>query len=225
MRNKQNWTCDSYKVKIKNFGVSFLIHCVGIGFLFWGTGKNIKVNDIIYVVEMVKIPKIQIKYQKTTIPKKTKKISKKEVETSFSSEKFLQKLNKKLNTPLKNNLLAKTNKLNYSVKIPEIKSINSVNVPNRFSIIIPDWFLLAIKDKIKENWKVERLLSHTSAAVSFRLFRNEKVKYVIIEKSSGNPNFDNSAVEAVKKTQNFPQFPKEITRKYLDIVIEFSTEG
>jgi len=196
-----------------------------IGLLIFSSGKTLKVNDIIYVVEMVEIPKIQTKAKKTTIPKKTKKIPKKEVGTSFSSEKFLQEIKNKLDTSPKKNFTAKTDTLKYSVKIPDIASVSSINIPSNHDIQIPIWYLSLIKNKIKENWKIERLLSYTSATVSFKLLRNGKVKHVIIEKSSRNPNFDNSAVEAIKKTRDFPHFPKEITRKYLDIMIEFSTEG
>lgn len=234
MQNKYDWACNSYRIKIRNIGFSFLIHCVGIGFLVLLSGKNFKVNDIVYVIEMVEIPKIEIpKIQQTKVEKtaiihekeKNEKSPEKKIETSFSPEKFLQQINNKLADSSKKNFTAKTDTLKYPVTIPDIESTSSINIPSNQDIPIPTRYLSLIKNKIKENWKIERLLSHTSATVSFRLLRNGKVKHVIIEKSSGNPNFDNSSVEAIRETRDFPHFPGEITQNYLDIMIEFSTEG
>ena len=222
------------------------MHFIWIGSFFLPIKKNINMKEIVYTVEIINLPQISLPVERV---KETQPIQKeiqaiKNVKTplsigknekfeisprkeiSFSQEEFIKNLSEKL---------AKTDKKisfkeekTSSLKIPKIeitKENTSSQNPFIQNIEIPEWYLSQIKNIIKKNWKSERFIYSLSAMVSFRLFPDGKVDNVMIEKSSGNISFDNSTIEAIKKVKQFPSFPEQINQNYLDIVIEFTTEG
>ncbi|MCK9265666.1 TonB family protein [bacterium] len=165
------------------------------------------------------------KSKKTSEEQKSKKTSisteKKEV-SSFSSESFKEKLIAKIESrPVK------TEKEVYKGKSVQIEKLQGTSL--EMSVVrqrdaIPDWYVMLLKSKIKENWKVPNVLGIRKTTVSFRVYKSGVIESVSLELSSGNRGFDISVVEAVKSTKNIPNFPSDIKQPYLDIVIEFSTE-
>jgi len=181
-------------------------------------------------------PKIEKKVKDENIPAvKQKTIGpqeapRKEIPT-FSAEKFRESLIAKTNI-----LQLSENKAQLSenkVPIQKIQEYPGIEKANRemptISISslmsIPDWYLSSIHKKIKENWKTDNILGERTAIVSFRVYRDGRIENISLEKSSGNTRFDRSVIEAVISTKQVSPFPAEITHNYLDIIIDFKTEG
>ncbi|MCM8767702.1 MAG: TonB family protein [Candidatus Omnitrophica bacterium] len=173
------------------------------------------------------------KEEKIKSPKEKIIEKKLEFTEKFSPEEYKKKLYSKIsNIEQQTNLPSKPSSQNINIKIPEIKSIQ-INTPTfesysdkpSFITEIPSWYINIIRKKIEENWLLKEYLIGMSAIVSFRIYRDGKVENVYIEKSSGYKKFDNSIIEAIKSVKNWPNFPEEIKDRYLDIIIEFKTEG
>lgn len=159
----------------------------------------------------------------------------------FSTEEYKEKLLSKLskaNENFEGSKFSQQTKKSSSLEniVPEIKSlriesensqifsqIGSIRSP--YQERIPDWFINLIKKRIEENWTVKENLIDLKAIISFRIYRDGRVENIAIEKSSGYKSFDNSIIEAIKSVKRWPEFPSEVKDKYLDIVIEFKTEG
>jgi|GEM_PF-1042310 TonB family protein len=164
----------------------------------------------------------------------------------FSPDEYKKKLYSKISTLdqqyHKTSSDSQNVKTSENIKIPEIKSIK-INAPSfdtsrsnapsfdtstfqsYFSTDIPSWYINLIKKKIEENWVLKEYLIEMSSIVSFRLYRDGRIENISIEKSSGYKKFDNSIIEAIKSVKTWPAFPTEIKDKYIDIMIEFKTEG
>ncbi len=152
---------------------------------------------------------------------------------SFATEQFREKLIAKTqNISRPGNETAPERKTAATppvpVKIEEIGSSSPETASITVSIVsmtIPQWYLSMVQSRIKANWRTSSMLGVRTSIVSLRIYRNGQIENVNLEKSSGNANFDRSVVEAVKTTKQLPYFPDEIPDAYLDIVIDFKTEG
>jgi|LSQX01.2.fsa_nt_gb TonB family protein len=247
MQNREDWTGYTDRIKKKSLGITFLIHCFGL-FILVGSPwkKNNIISHQVIDIQLINIPisKIlpetsQVVETKEDIQKKkivpepsrakegpkSKKTSisteKKEV-SSFSSESFKEKLIAKIESrPVK---IEKEVYKGKSVQIEKLQGTSLEMSVVRQRDAIPDWYVMLLKSKIKENWKVPNVLGIRKTTVSFRVYKSGVIESVSLELSSGNRGFDISVVEAVKSTKNIPNFPSDIKQPYLDIVIEFSTE-
>jgi len=142
---------------------------------------------------------------------------------SFSSENFREKLISKIDKT--ENQPEREIQKRESVEIAKIEnSLVEVSTP-RMDISIPEWYILLVRDKIRENRRASGILGNRKTIVSFRVNRTGIIENISLEVSSGNVGFDRSVLDAVKSTRNLPLFPHEIRQLYLDIIIEFSTEG
>ena len=236
MQNKYDWSGYTTRIRKKSFTITFLIHLIGISSLLFLSGKKNSLSDEIFIVQMVEIPPLKISRSVLKMEKKIPEIKKRElirekstirekkVETpSFSIEEYKKRLERKINLSMKESKVSKIK--NVPIKIPEIKS-TSLNIKNlEFSLTIPQWYILMVKSEIRKNWILKENFTGLSAIVSFRVTRDGRIKNITLEKSSGFSFFDNSVIEAVKLTKQLPSFPEEIKEKYLEIVIEFKTEG
>ncbi|MGB9677854.1 MAG: energy transducer TonB [Candidatus Ratteibacteria bacterium] len=244
MQYKYDWACYTDRIKKISLSISFLFHITAFFLIFvsFPNQKNKKLEKEVFIVKLVNIPQIEIpniteenkikNKGKTTLPLKNgKSEKKKEILETFSSDEYKKKLFSKISE--KGSMSNyKTSSDGLNIKIPEIKSVK-INPPvfqsdfytTSFTHEIPSWYINLIKKKIEENWLLKEYLLNMSAIVSFRIYRNGKVENIIIEKSSGNRNFDNSIVDAIKSVKVWPEFPENIKDKYLDIIIEFKTEG
>ncbi len=158
-----------------------------------------------------------------------KTTTEKQVISPFASESFREKLLSKIDSTdsLSQVNVSKNQPANKSqpVKIGKLESsLVEITTPD-VNVNIPEWYLMFVQDKIKGNWKIYNILGKKTTTVSFRINRTGRISNISIEVSSGNTNFDKSVLDAVKMTQDLPHFPEEIKQPYLDIVIEFSTEG
>ncbi|MFN4227654.1 MAG: energy transducer TonB [Candidatus Ratteibacteria bacterium] len=254
MQNRYDWTCYTSRIKKRSFFISVLFHFSLFAlFLIPLPQKKKDFEREIFVVKLVNIPQIPEVFETVekkeiitsekvlSSPNKEEKIKsvketiiekKVEFTEKFSPEEYKKKLYSKISSMEQINQPSKTSPQNINIKIPEIKSIQ-INAPSfdsstyqpSFNTEIPSWFINLIKRKIEENWLLKEYLIDMSAIVSFRIYRDGKIENISIEKSSGYKKFDNSIIEAIKSVKNWPIFPEGIKDRYLDIVIEFKTEG
>ncbi|MCX8082193.1 MAG: TonB family protein [bacterium] len=229
--------------------ISLFIHMVGISFLLISPMKKQIATKEIFTVHIIDIPvpeivsspsleKLPVKQQLKTeqktskekpVIKEEKTIEKQQIPQKeipvFSAEKFKESLIAKTgisqpSTPDKTSI----QKMPESVNVEKIESATTeINISSLMSI--PDWYLSTIHKKIKENWRTDNIIGERNAFVSFRVYRDGRIENIALEKSSGNTRFDRSVMEAVLSTRQVSPFPAEIPHNYLDIVIEFKTEG
>ena len=79
-------------------------------------------------------------------------------------------------------------------------------------------FMAVVKERIEANWnRPPSARKNMSCLLRLQLVPTGRVINVDVEKSSGNPLFDRSAVQAVKKAEQFPELKKmpiEVFERY-----------
>jgi colicin import membrane protein len=90
---------------------------------------------------------------------------------------------------------------------------------------IYDVYAGLVIEAVRPNWSIP-VMSRSNMVVQVRieLDRNGKVLDCTIERSSGRPDFDASAVNAVQRTSEKGMFPKPPTRAQQDILITFNSQ-
>jgi TonB family protein len=87
------------------------------------------------------------------------------------------------------------------------------------------WYTNGLKNKINFHWEPADITmlrgNMATVIVGFRIKEDGKVENVSVEKSSGIPIYDNSAIRAVYNSVPFPPFPDGYKGNYLDIHFEF----
>jgi len=249
MQNRFDWTCYSSGIKKKSLLFSLLLHFLLFFSIFLPHVNKNKIEREVFIVKMVNLPevkplkkieeelpnqrkieigeKIESKIKKLEKTGITEKIIKKELEEKFSAEDYKKNLYSKI-FKSENQYTGKTYSKKIDIEIPEIKSkdfTSSQISSGQFLSEIPPWYIELLKKKIEENWSPKEFLMELSAIVSFRIYKEGKIENIVIEKSSGYKNFDNSIIEAIKSVKKWPEFPKEIKDRYLEIIIEFKMEG
>ena len=97
----------------------------------------------------------------------------------------------------------------------------------QFGAAIPAWYVEAIRRRIEQNWKYGQrtnLLSER-ALVSFSIARSGLVSGVFLEDRSRTAAFNQSVLDAVKRSSPLPGLPPEVKEDVLDVTIEFSARG
>ncbi|HDQ05021.1 MAG TPA: TonB family protein [Deltaproteobacteria bacterium] len=89
-------------------------------------------------------------------------------------------------------------------------------------------YYATIWSKVKGNWALPQALmpaDNVEAIIAVKISRGGTVENIYFEKRSGNRYFDDSALNAVKKSLPFPPLPSYIAGSYIEIGIRFhSTE-
>ena len=83
------------------------------------------------------------------------------------------------------------------------------------------WYIVAIHRKIKERWDGYALAGQ-QPAVMFEIGRNGELKRVVVDKSSGNPYYDQTAIRAVTEANPFPPLPADFKEPTLTVVLQFA---
>ncbi|HOJ30733.1 MAG TPA: energy transducer TonB [bacterium] len=92
--------------------------------------------------------------------------------------------------------------------------------------IIPLEYLENIKLMLQRKWKPPKGKNYSSTSVvSFKIKKNGTVEEIMIEKSSGFKEFDESAIKAVKETTGIPPLPGTYKPEYLEIAVKFNVRG
>jgi TonB family protein len=83
------------------------------------------------------------------------------------------------------------------------------------------WYLSAIHRKVTEQWSARALEGRQPVAV-FEIGRNGQVTKLSIEKSSGNPYYDQAALRAITGANPFPPLPDDFKEPFLRVHLGFS---
>lgn len=91
------------------------------------------------------------------------------------------------------------------------------------------WYLNAVRLKIDNKWSrldIQLISGEIKKTIiKFKILRNGKIDDVKIEKSSGYPIFDNTALKAILSSNPLPPLPKEFLEEYLSIHFHFGFEN
>src|SRR5262245_40331454 len=83
------------------------------------------------------------------------------------------------------------------------------------------WYLAAVQRKITERWEGRAQPGRQPVAV-FEIARNGQVSKLSIEKSSGNPYYDQQALRAITEANPLPPLPPEFPDSMLRIHLGFN---
>jgi TonB family protein len=83
------------------------------------------------------------------------------------------------------------------------------------------YYLRVIQLKIGERWSPESVTSGQRTVVLFEIQRNGQILEPVIEQSSGNALFDQSAIRAVTQASPFPPLPSEYAGTTLRVFLAF----
>ena len=89
------------------------------------------------------------------------------------------------------------------------------------------WYLQIIERKANENWITHGIIisgKRADPVVRFNILRNGKVDGLDLEKSSGNPTLDESALAAITRASPFPQLPADYGSDHLTVHFSFTYE-
>ena len=82
-------------------------------------------------------------------------------------------------------------------------------------------YIQKIEIPIKMNWTPPTGSNLKKASVKFTLNKKGELLFNKIYVSSGMPEFDKSALDAIEASQPFEPLPKELNRETLDIIFTF----
>ena len=99
------------------------------------------------------------------------------------------------------------------------------NYPTRNLQVQSDFssYMQNVNDKLRKNWSSPDFLEEGHVRVLFKLDREGYVISGDILESSGNPVYDESAVNAIHKSEPFGNFPENSTRQTITINYSFDT--
>jgi len=86
------------------------------------------------------------------------------------------------------------------------------------------WYLRQVQSKIGERWEGQARNS-SQPLVVFEIGRDGKIRGVSVEKSSGNPLYDQAAMRAITEAAPFPPLPEEFKETFLRIHLGFNYAG
>jgi TonB family protein len=83
------------------------------------------------------------------------------------------------------------------------------------------WYIAAVHRKIKERWDGYALAGQQPAVI-FEIGRDGGLKRAVVDKSSGNPYYDQAAVRAVTEANPFPPLPADFKKPTLTVGLQFA---
>jgi protein TonB len=83
------------------------------------------------------------------------------------------------------------------------------------------WYIGAVQRKINERWDAWAQPGRQPVAV-FAIGRDGRITGLAIEKTSGNPYYDQKALRAISEALPFPPLPAEYRESVLTIHLEFN---
>jgi protein TonB len=183
------------------------------------------------VEEPVKPPEpVAVEPEKVETPKPKKK--EKITRTKIAKKKRAESVDVSISLPSKVEKIIETPE---GIK-PSLSKVKEVVSPpaQRADIISTDidfpyeLRLTAIKNKINNNWTppvVDLLFGDIKKVViKFKILKDGRIERAEIERSSGFPLFDNSALRAVLSSDPLPPLPREFKGDYLGIHFGFEYE-
>jgi len=86
------------------------------------------------------------------------------------------------------------------------------------------WYLRQVQGKISERWE-SQARDGSQPQVVFEIGRDGKIRSLAVEKSSGNPLYDQAALRAITEATPFPPLPEEFRETFLRIHLGFNYSG
>jgi TonB family protein len=86
------------------------------------------------------------------------------------------------------------------------------------------WYLRQVHGKISERWEGQAR-DGSQPQVVFEIARDGKVRALAVEKSSGNPLYDQAALRAVSDATPFPPLPEDFKEPLLRVHLRFDYAG
>jgi TonB family protein len=83
------------------------------------------------------------------------------------------------------------------------------------------WYIAAIHRKIRERWDGYALAGQQPAVV-FEIARDGGLRGIRVDKTSGNPYYDQAAVRAVTEANPFPPLPTDFKKAVLTVGLQFA---
>lgn len=84
-------------------------------------------------------------------------------------------------------------------------------------------YMQEIKNRIQKTWNPPDFMMEGHALIVFKVLRNGELLDIRILESSKNALFDESSIEAVRKSAPFKPFPQNTTRETITIKYSFDT--
>ena len=106
-----------------------------------------------------------------------------------------------------------------TVRAQAYETISNYNHPTRNQQVQADFsdYMDNVKRKLQQNWSYPDFLEEGHIRVLFKIDQNGNVIAGDILESSGNSVFDESAVNAIHKSEPFGKFPPNTTRETITI--------
>ena len=86
------------------------------------------------------------------------------------------------------------------------------------------WYLRQVQGKISERWEGQAR-DGSQPQVVFEIGRDGKIRSLAVEKTSGNPLYDQAALRAVTDATPFPPLPEEFREPFLRVHLGLSYSG
>jgi protein TonB len=86
------------------------------------------------------------------------------------------------------------------------------------------WYLRQVQSKISREWEA-RARDGIQPQVVFDIRRDGKITGLTVEKTSGNPLYDQAALRAITDATPFPPLPDEFKESFLRVHLGFSYSG
>jgi protein TonB len=86
------------------------------------------------------------------------------------------------------------------------------------------WYLRQVEGKISQRWEGQAQ-DGSQPQVVFEIGRDGKIRALAVEKSSGNPLYDQKALRAITEAHPFPPLPEEFRETFLRIHMGFNYSG
>lgn len=212
---------------------------------------EIPVKPAVRVKEPPKTPKPAIAESKKVKPLPKEKVVTKKLKTSIPKTEVAE-MEKAVKNKITEEVSEQTAKIEktaetfeipISVPVEKVQSKDLENQGEQTASIPPtetdialdtinfpyQWYLEAVRLKIDDRWSrldIQLLSGEIKKAViKFRILKNGKIEGVEIEKSSGYPIFDNTALRAILSSNPLPPLPKEFLEEYLSIHFGFENKG
>lgn len=84
-------------------------------------------------------------------------------------------------------------------------------------------YMTTLRAKIQKNWNPPEFVEGRNAVIMFRVSRHGEISNIQMVESSNNIVFDESAMEALRKSAPFDNFPASTSRNALTIKYVFNT--
>lgn len=181
-----------------------------------------KVEEVQEVIQkpIIKKPVIKKKAIKKVVKKKPKKIKK------TKPKKVVKKVIKK---PIKKPVVKKEPvKKIKKIEKKEVKKLSNINKAQSLERYkqYKQTYLTKLRAKIDSNKKYpnisRRLKEQGIVTVSFRVLKNGFFENIKVSKSSNKRRLDKAAIKALKATNHFDAFTKEMKDEFLDITLQIA---